>query len=957
MSGVWNFNPDLNQDGIGDGLTSLYVAGASVSTTDWTTTDVVVDISGGVWQINGTNLTGSPGGGSVDTNTTWDYLYIDNTSATTGTINFTGGDKTDTVIATANNDTLDGGAGGDTLYGYTGDDYIDGGDGADSLTGVNGNDTLLGGSGNDTLKGGNNEDSLSGGDDNDTLDGGSGDDTLTGGAGTDTLTGGSGTDIFSDTASGFNGDTITDLELGESIIVVGTDLSSLHNTSASNTVDLGGGNTLTLNGIDASDGNFTAVFAGGNTTIQVVEVINISGATYDVSTGVLVVTGGLFEANAGGADVDVSKLTITGEGGQTYQLTSPDVEITNSTTFSITLNEADQAALALILNKNGTSSSGGTTFNLAAADDWATNVTAGDTSDSTAALTVSNVAVPTITSATYTTQGTLVVTGTGFLKKDGAANDIDVSTLTFTGQGGATYTLTDSADVEVDSSTLFTVTLSSTDKAGVNALLNKAGTASSDNTTYNLAGAEDWAAGADASVNVVDANGNGITVTIYSPPSSGGGSSGPATTTDTVDGVEVSTTTDIGGTVTTTIPVVTETRTDDPDTTTTDADIPLINGDTNNNGNVVMVTLPAGIGLTSSGPSTAQTTTEALTTLGDALDSRLNSTGTTNLVARVDSFLSQLSETTVLDVRTIIPTTTASTLNSPIVISGTSAEGDSTQVEAFVIDMRLLPWGTNLQLDNIEFASIIGPSIITGGTGNNFVVGDDSSQYLVLGEGDDELHGGGGDDTVGSEGGDDLLFGEDGNDILFGGEGVDILHGGADTDVVTYDGSMSEYDIQQLNGVITVTLKDDTSDSDTLINVESIEFADGTFFAEESAEMQAVATLYNQVLGRQADLDGFQWWTQDIANGLSLGGLALEFLRSSEYEANTAVDFDSLKVHEQLDELYLAILGRSADADGKAYWLTEAAFGTSIELIASAFVSSAEMGSQYQTSSQWDFTL
>jgi hypothetical protein len=82
------------------------------------------------------------------------------------------------------------------------------------------------------------------------------------------------------------------------------------------------------------------------------------------------------------------------------------------------------------------------------------------------------------------------------LKASGAANDIDASKFTFTGEGGSTYTLTDSADVEITSGTAFTITLSATDKAAVNQFINKNGTSSASGTTYNLAAAEDWAAGA-----------------------------------------------------------------------------------------------------------------------------------------------------------------------------------------------------------------------------------------------------------------------------------------------------------------------------------------------------------------------------------------------------------------------------------------------------------------------------
>jgi len=349
MSGVWSYNPDANMDGTGDGLTSLYAGGATVSSTDWTTTAVTIDISGGVFRINGTNLTGAVPG-FANTNTTWDYLYVDDTSATTGTLNFQGGDKTDTAIGSGNNDTLKGGDGSDTLYGYNGNDLVSGEAGDDSLRGVNGNDTLDGGDGNDTLSGGSNDDLLYGGAGNDLLDGGTGvnvmyggagddtingnasgtdtiygdagkdsivggnngdliyggadndtitgnggndsifgdagddlllagagsdvvsggagNDTLSAGSGGDTLVGGAGNDVYTGSASEFNGDTVSGLEIGDQIVVTGVDLSSLNGTAIGSTASLGGANTLNFTGTSGTL-QFNTSVTGGNTTLTI----------------------------------------------------------------------------------------------------------------------------------------------------------------------------------------------------------------------------------------------------------------------------------------------------------------------------------------------------------------------------------------------------------------------------------------------------------------------------------------------------------------------------------------------------------------------------------------------------------------------------------------------------------------------------------------------------------------
>ncbi|MDO9399479.1 MAG: DUF4347 domain-containing protein, partial [bacterium] len=265
-------------------------------------------------------------------------------------------------------------------------------------------------------------------------------------------------------------------------------------------------NTANLGNADAT---------GNGITVSNVQTPTITSSTYDASNGTLAVTGtNLVKASGATNDITANKLTFTGEGGATYTLMdTSNVEITSGTAFTIILSATDQAAINQMINKNGTSSTGATTYNLAAADDWNTVITNGDISDATGnGITVSNVPVPAITSSTYdASSGALVVTGTGFLKLSGATNDIVANKFTFTGEGGATYTLTDTANVEITSGTAFTLTLSATDKDAINQMINKNGTSSSSGTTYNLAAAEDWTAGAAAGVTDTDLTGNGIT--------------------------------------------------------------------------------------------------------------------------------------------------------------------------------------------------------------------------------------------------------------------------------------------------------------------------------------------------------------------------------------------------------------------------------------------------------------
>jgi hypothetical protein len=116
----------------------------------------------------------------------------------------------------------------------------------------------------------------------------------------------------------------------------------------------------------------------------------INNATYDASTGVFIVTGFNFRAISGiYNEAIVTKLTLTGEAGSNYTLTSASVEIKDNFYFTFTLNATDKVAINLLLNNNGTSSTDAMIYNLAAAEDWMTAISvSADLTDN--GVTVSN---------------------------------------------------------------------------------------------------------------------------------------------------------------------------------------------------------------------------------------------------------------------------------------------------------------------------------------------------------------------------------------------------------------------------------------------------------------------------------------------------------------------------------------------------------------------------------------
>lgn len=486
--------------------------------------------------------------------------------------------------------------------------------------------------------------------------------------------------------------------------------------------------------------------------------------------------------------------------------------------------------------------------------------------------------------------------------------------------------------------------------------------------------------GGNASV-VTNATKSNLVVDFDDPAPSSGGGSTPVTPPPTViDGAtvqtgtttETRTTTDSNGnTITTTVTTeqlvispVGDNRTDSTGTATT-ADIPLFWGESSRTEWATTASLPTGFGLTTSGsraPSQTATQQSVLADLIYYIDTTAPSTdlNKTQMLSGGSSFLSALGniETLVVNKVTLTSSTTLAS-NTPITISGSASgivttTGTQAPQEALVIDASSLPINTIIELENVEFAVIVGNVTIRGGDGQNTLFSGDGSQDIMLGADDDELHAGAGDDKVGSAGGNDKIFGESGNDTVFGGEGNDMLHGGSDIDVATYSGNISDYVITRDESKTYVALASNSQEKDTLINVESIKFADTNYVIETTVNQSQIATLYMQVLDRQAEIDGYQYWAY---SGNELGAMAINFVKSEEYKIKSGVNWDSLNIEDKIETLYEAILGRNSDAQGKQNWIDYYNSGATIEQVAEGFVNSIELSGIYQNKEDWNFTL
>ena len=100
----------------------------------------------------------------------------------------------------------------------------------------------------------------------------------------------------------------------------------------------------------------------------------------------------------------------------------------------------------------------------------------------------------------------------------------------------------------------------------------------------------------------------------------------------------------------------------------------------------------------------------------------------------------------------------------------------------------------------------------------------------------------------------------------------------------------------------------------------------------------------------------FDYFGELQAKGYSMGSMALNMMKTAEGQARGwALTGDPVN---DMEVLYQGLLGRNADAGGKAAWVQLLKSGSvSLDQVATAFVESPEMKSHYIGPTGWDFLV
>jgi Ca2+-binding RTX toxin-like protein len=174
--------------------------------------------------------------------------------------------------------------------------------------------------------------------------------------------------------------------------------------------------------------------------------------------------------------------------------------------------------------------------------------------------------------------------------------------------------------------------------------------------------------------------------------------------------------------------------------------------------------------------------------------------------------------------------------------------------------------------------------------------------------GNDTVTGGEMRDRLAGVGGNDTLFGLGGDDELVGGTGNDTIDGGTGADTAVFAGLRANYDVVRLfDGTVRVTdLRTDSSSTgtDTLTNVESLVFNDGTVVVSALS----VGTLANDLITGTTGNDTIYGGGGDDTlrggegNDLLIGGAGIDIFDDST--TTNANGDDTIEGGEGNDQLF-----------------------------------------------------
>lgn len=127
----------------------------------------------------------------------------------------------------------------------------------------------------------------------------------------------------------------------------------------------------------------------------------------------------------------------------------------------------------------------------------------------------------------------------------------------------------------------------------------------------------------------------------------------------------------------------------------------------------------------------------------------------------------------------------------------------------------------------------------------------------------------------------------------------------------------------------------------------SAEFVGSAEFRQRYGSLdnrQFVQLVYSNVLQRNPDGEGLDYWTGQLNSGVSRGDVMVGFSESTEFKNRTSGDVETIERNGPIGRLYLAYFLRRPDDEGLDYWINT---GLETAAVSEQFALSSEFRNRY----------
>jgi len=142
-----------------------------------------------------------------------------------------------------------------------------------------------------------------------------------------------------------------------------------------------------------------------------------------------------------------------------------------------------------------------------------------------------------------------------------------------------------------------------------------------------------------------------------------------------------------------------------------------------------------------------------------------------------------------------------------------------------------------------------------------------------------------------------------------------------------------------LSGKPQLAIAYEGSGTTTLIDIDQIGAGDSCTVFGKDTEAAFLERLYNGLFTRASDTSGLGFWAANMGTGISHKQIAEGFLQSAEA---TELGLNTLNDTDFINHLYQSVLSRDADADGFSFWMDGLASGAQRADVVVGFVGSTE---------------